>query len=122
MKCATCGEEHDLLDPSFRRPDAVVSLRTDERAVRVKESDDLCAIWAASDGEQHQYFVRCVLKVRLLDAEGETAWGLWAEVAQEDFHRIVEKWSDPEQDRVPPIQAAVANRVPHYPDTVGLPA
>jgi hypothetical protein len=121
MKCATCGEEHDLLEPSFRRPEAVVSLSTEERAERVKENDDLCAIWAASESERHRYFVRCLLKVRLLDAEDDTAWGLWAEVEEADFHRILGRWSDPDVAAMPPIEAALANRVPNYPDTIGLP-
>jgi hypothetical protein len=122
MKCATCGEDHDLLDPTFRRPEAVVTLASAERAARVKESDDLCAIWAASEGESHRYFIRCVLKVALLDAEGQTAWGLWAEVAEADFRHIVEKWSDPQQASLPPVEALLANRVPDYPETLGLPA
>jgi hypothetical protein len=122
MKCATCGEEHEILDPTFRRPDAVVRLPSAERTKRVKESDDLCTIWASSDAERHRYFVRCVLKVALLDAEGKAAWGLWAEVAEADFRSIVEKWSDPQQASLPAIEALLANRIPDYPDTVGLPA
>ena len=89
MKCATCGDDHDLLDPTFRRPEAVVALAGNERANRVKEGDDLCVIRACADAEPHRCFVRCVLKVPLLDADGETAWGLWAEVEVTDFRRIV---------------------------------
>jgi len=122
MKCATCGEEHDLLEPTFRRPDAVVSLPAGERAARVKEGDDLCAIWAKADGEAHRYFVRCRLPVGLLDADGETAWGIWAEVGEADFRRIVDMWSDPNQASQPPMEAVLANRVVGYPETVGLPA
>ena len=121
MKCATCGAEHDLLEPTFLRPDAVVDLPSEERAERVNETDDLCAIWARSDAEPHRYFVRCVLKVRLLDAPGDTGWGLWVEVMGGDFDRIVETWSDPDQASVPPMDAWVANQVPDYPDTIGLP-
>jgi hypothetical protein len=122
MKCATCGEEHDLLDPAFRRPDAVGSFPREERAARVQESDDLCAIWATSDDESHRYFVRCVLKVPLLDADDVTAWGVWAEIAEADFRLIVDRWSDPQQADLPPMEAALANAIPAYPDTVGLPA
>lgn len=122
MKCATCGEEHDLLEPTCRRPDAVVSLPAGERAARVKEGDDLCAIWAKADGEAHRYFVRCRLPVGLLDADGETAWGIRAEVGEADFRRIVDMWSDPNQARQPPMEAVLANRVAGYPETVGLPA
>ena len=64
MRCATCGEAHALLDPAFRRPDAVALMPPDERAERVKEDDDLCAIWATEKGKRHWYYVRCVLPVR----------------------------------------------------------
>ena len=122
MKCSTCGEYHDLLEPTFRRPDAVVRLTDADRASRVKESEDLCAIWAGSDGDQHRYYVRCVLPVRLLDSPEGSAWGLWVEVAEANFHLVVEKWSDPGQADLPAIEAALANSVPGYPDTIGLPA
>jgi hypothetical protein len=121
MKCASCGEEHELLEPTFRRPDAVVSLASEERAARVKEGDDLCVLRAASIGAEHRGFVRCVLPVSLLDAEESTRWGLWAEVARADFHRIVETWSDPGQSELPAMEATIANRVPGYPETLGLP-
>jgi hypothetical protein len=121
MKCSTCGEEHELLEPSFHRPEAVVQLASDERAERVKESDDLCVVWARSGAERHRFFVRCVMTVPLLDGDGETGWGLWAEVEAADFRRIVEMWTDAEQAGIPPMRARVANRVPGYPETVGLP-
>jgi hypothetical protein len=121
MKCSTCGEEHELLQPTFHRPDAVVALPAVERAARVKEGNDLCAIWAQATGEQHRYFVRCVLKVDLLDADQKTAWGIWAEVAEPDFRCIVDKWSDPDQASLPPVDAVLANSVRDYPETVGLP-
>jgi hypothetical protein len=121
MKCPTCGEEHEILDPAFRRPEAVVELSDADRTARAKEDDDLCTLWA-SDVEPNRYFVRCVLKVDLLDGDEPAAWGLWAEVAEPDFNRIVERWSDPDQAGVPPMLASIANRVPGYPDTVGLPA
>ena len=105
---------------NFRGERYIVSLPSAERTERVKEGDDLCALWASSDAERHRYFVRCGLKVSLLDAEGQTAWGLWAEVSEADFRRIVETWSDPEQASFPPMAALLANRVPDYPETVGL--
>jgi hypothetical protein len=88
MKCPTCGEEHKLLDPIFRRPDAVVTLSEAERKSRVKENDDLCVIRAQDAEPADRYFVRCLLPVRLLDATSGINWGIWAEVAEADFRRI----------------------------------
>jgi hypothetical protein len=122
MKCATCGDDHELLEPTFRRPGAVVALSKKERTQRVKEGDDLCVIRARGEGDRHRCFIRCVLNVPLLDADGQTAWGLWVELELADFRRIVEAWSDPAQATFPPMQASVANRVPGYPETLGLQA
>ena len=61
-------------------------------------------------------------RLYVLDAAGHTAWGIWAEVAESDFHQIVEKWSDPQQGELPPMEARLANGIPRYPETVGLPA
>jgi hypothetical protein len=122
MKCSTCDEDHEVLEPSFRRPDPVVGMPEGERGSRVKESDDLCAIWARAEGDHHRYFVRGILPIRLLDSPEGSAWGLWVEVAEPDFHVVVEKWSDPQQADLPAMQASLANTVPGYPDMIGLPA
>lgn len=120
MKCATCGEEHDLLDPTFLRPDAVVRLPAEERA-RVQSNNDLCRIRSVSGLEQDRYFVRCVLPVPLLDAGSDIAWGLWVEVVEADFRRVLDTWSDPDQASQPPMDAQIANQIPGYPNTLGLP-
>ena len=100
----------------------IVALSADERATRVKEGDDLCALRGRQAGEPTRYFVRGVLRVALLDGPGDTAWGLWAEIGETDCRQIVAMWSDPEQVHLPPMEAVLANRVPGYPDTTGLPA
>lgn len=122
MKCSTCDGEHDLLDPAFRRPDVVANMADGEREARVKESSDLCAIWGRDPDEPHRYFVRSLLWVGLLDADDQTAWGLWVEIGEDDFHRVVERWSDADQAEEPPIRAVIANHIPNYPETIGLPA
>ncbi len=44
MKCTTCGAEHDLLDPSFSRPDVIFTMSADDKRGRVFENNDLCAL------------------------------------------------------------------------------
>jgi len=121
MKCAICGEEHERLDPAFARPDIIFKMSAEEKKGRVMENDDICAL-RGEGGVADRYFVRCVLPVRLLDAPGPSCWGLWAEVTAEDSVTIWNAWEDPEQARIPPMQACLANRVPGYPDTIGLAA
>jgi hypothetical protein len=95
-------------------------MSAEERTDRVLENDDICAV-RGEHGERNRYFVRCTLAVRLLDAPGATRWGLWAEVNEEDSNVIYHAWDDPEQDKLPPMHARIANRVAGYPDTIGLP-
>src|SRR5688572_12832266 len=120
MKCPTCGEEHERLDPTFARPDVVFAMSARQKKGRVMENDDVCAL-RGEQGNPDRFFVRCTLPVRLLDAPGISSWGLWAEVTEEDSRVIWKAWNDPDQNRIPPMQARLANRIPGYPDTIGLP-
>ena len=120
MRCSTCGEEHDLLDPSFSRPDVIFAMSPEQKKDSVLENDDICALRSEGAGP-NRYFVRCVLPVRLIDSPGTSCWGLWAEVSEEDSVVICNAWDDPEQSKIPPMQARVANRIPGYPDTIDLP-
>lgn len=115
MRCSQCGCEHDILDPAFGRPDVIHQMR--QRSV--KESDDLCVLRAEAP-ERMQYFIRCVLPVKLLDRDEPAMWGLWAEVSAVDFQTIRENWTNPDQASLAPMQAALANKVPGYPLTIGM--
>ena len=84
------------------------------------ENDNICAV-RGIEGSPNRYFVRCTLPVQLLDAPGTSCWGLWAEVSEDDSTVIWKAWDDPHQDKIPPMQARIANRIPVYPDTTGLP-
>ena len=84
------------------------------------EDDDICAL-RGDKGTANRYFVRCTLPVQLLDAPGRSCWGLWAEVSEPDSVVICNAWDDPNQNKLSPIEARVANRIPGYPDTIDLP-
>ena len=56
--CSICGEEHALLDPTFRRPEAYVGLDDEQREQYARSSDDQCEI--RLPGEDPRFFLRCV--------------------------------------------------------------
>jgi len=120
VKCPTCGEDHGLLEPTFRRPDAIAAVPSSLRATHVFESDDLCALRARDATQQDRYFVRCLLPVPVRDHE-DTRWGVWAEVSGPDSKTIYDAWDDPRQAERPAMDAQLANDIPGYPPTVGLP-
>lgn len=122
MNCASCGTQHELLDPTFRRPDAVAVIPPEKRRGNVMETDDQCAIRARNATQQDRYFVRCTLAVALVDhGDDVLMWGIWAEVSEADAQVINARWDDPDQAAQPPFAARLANDVPGYPATVGLP-
>jgi hypothetical protein len=117
--CSICGKEHPVLDPTFRRPEAFERLDSSIREAHAIADDDLCSI--KLPGVAARWFVRGVLPVVVVDRSEDLWWGLWAEVSEEAFKRIVELWSAPEQERESPFSGQLANLIPSYPDTLGLP-
>lgn len=119
MKCASCGADHEVLDVAFEVPTAYALLSEEARQSRAKCSSSLCRI--TSDDGDTRCFVRCVMEVRLLDHSETTAWGFWACLEREHFKRVVELWNDPDQGSEPAMPATLANEVPGYEPTLGLP-
>lgn len=121
VKCPQCGSEHALLEPSFRRPDAVVQMPEGQRESRIRENEDLCTIQAGDGDEVPRFFLRTVLPVSLTDCGHNTQWGLWVEVDEFHAKRVWDLWNAPDQVQEPPFPGFVANHIHGYPETVGLP-
>ena len=117
--CEQCGDEHEMLDPMFRRPDAFVALAEDQREAHARADDDLCRIDLPT--EPARMFVRCVLPVQVQGMANGINWGLWGEVEEAAFARILELWNDDEQTNEAPLAATIANSIPGY-ETLGLEA
>jgi hypothetical protein len=116
--CSKCGAEHELLDPTFGRPDAYVALARDVAREHAKANDDLCRI--SLPGTPPRFFVRGTLPVEVATLPDGIHWGLWAEVSGRTFFRILELWSDDQQASEPAYKGRLANDVPSYPATIGL--
>jgi hypothetical protein len=120
VRCPQCNTEHALLDPTFKRPDDIFALAAEDRSRRAFESDDVCSM-EPTEGGARRHFVRCILPVKLTDVPDSTRWGLWAEVAEKDLTRVLALWDSPLQAEEPAFAALIANHVPDYPETIGLP-
>ncbi|MBZ0167338.1 MAG: DUF2199 domain-containing protein [Candidatus Omnitrophica bacterium] len=116
--CSVCGEIHSLseMELSFRRPDAVCELVAAEREATCQESDDLCTIRAG------HFFIRGVLPLPVQGRNDPYRIGVWAEVAEEDYTRILQLWDDPDQAAEAPFAAKIANHIPTLPQTRGVAA
>jgi hypothetical protein len=113
--CSTCGETHEGLptDYGWKLPDDVWAIPEAERPTRAKFGSDLCQLG-------NRFFIRCVLKLPFNDQPGYYGWGVWVEVAEPDFYRYVELY-DKDGSGEPSIPGSIANAMPGYPDTLGLP-
>lgn len=122
MRCPHCGETHDLSDmePSFRWPDAYVAVPDAERAARTRGARDWCMVRDAA-GAATRFFLRVVLPVPVRGDARPCNWGVWVEVDEPTYARVHELWSDDAQVQEPPFAARLANAVPTYPPTLGLP-
>lgn len=89
--CVQCGAEHPLeaLELTFRRPDAIVALPAERRALEVRESDDLCQM------KECRWFVRGVLPLLVYERDLPYRIGVWVEVDEAGFQHIRERWDDP---------------------------
>lgn len=101
----------------FHRPDAYAALEEHQREAHAHADDDLCRIDLPT--EPARMFVRCVLPVNVQGLAAGISWGLWGEIEDVAFARILERWNDDEQANEPPIATIIANSVPGY-ETLGL--
>ncbi len=117
VQCRCCGETHDIeeMDFGFRRPDAWVDLTEPERPARSVFNDEAGII----DG--NRFFIRGVLYVPVAGRQNQFGWGVWGEVSEETYERCRELFRDENQHQAPRFPAQLANRLPGYPSTLGLP-
>lgn len=116
--CSQCGIEHpiDGLELSFKRPDVVAELTSEQRSNRVQENSDLAVL----DGER--FFVRGVLPLPVVGGARPYNIGAWFEVDQRSFERIYVLWDEVGQANEPPFRASLANEIPLLPQNMGLAA
>jgi hypothetical protein len=124
IRCAECGEEHDLsgLEPTYWRPDAFLALSESERDARAKHTKDYCIIYSAEASGMPRCFVRGVLPVVIRGESKNLCWGLWVEMLPAQFDRVWQLWDDPDQNQEPPLACWIANQIERYPNTLGLPS
>ena len=122
VRCPKCGAEHDFsdLEPTFTCPGAYLEIPEDEREFRTIAGSDDCRIRDLADTHR-RYFLRVVMPVPVRGQQSPCCWGVWVEVSEEAFERTSQLWDSPNQASEPPFPAALANSLPNYPETVGLP-
>jgi hypothetical protein len=118
--CGLCGATiaGPLRDFAHRWPDRVFALPSAERASRTWCWSDDNPDFVALDGAF--FYVRGLLPVPL-EENDEFRYGVWLEVSQEDFERILQAWNDEQAYANLRFQATLANAVAPWGDrTLGI--
>ena len=121
IRCSQCGEEHDIfsIEPRYGRPDAYLRVPVEEREFRTRCGNDWCRLRDRA-GQQEEFYLRVTLPIEILGEDRQLHWGVWVEVTQSVYERILDLWDDPNQDSEPPLPGTLANEFPDYSSTLGL--
>ena len=113
--CNTCGDTHEVLptDLAWTLPDVVWSIPEADRTSLAKFDTDRCQL-----GDR--FFIRCILKLPFREQSGYYGWGVWVELPETSFYRYVELY-DEDGSSEPVVSGHIANEIPAYPSTLGLP-
>lgn len=115
FRCRSCAEWHEgVPDLAFDLPDMIHAMDAAERARRARITSDSVEL----DGAH--FFVRGVLMVPVLGEDMALGLGAWSTLSPASYARYSETFDDDDQGRVGPFFGWFANRVPGYPDTLGL--
>jgi hypothetical protein len=114
--CSVCGEFHAerLLDVRLTLPEPIHVLAEEERAERAWLADDFAVL------DEERFYVRGLLEIPVPELDAYFGYGVWIEVPQPDFQRLLEHWRDPEQADFDAIDGALANDLAPYVGTEGL--
>ena len=113
--CSICGHTHEGLpaDWAYTLPDVVWTIPAEARAEAAHFTDDLCDYGG-------RFFIRGLLLVPFLEAQGSFGWGVWAEVDLSVFMRYLDFY-DADGTNEPPLDGTLANELPAYASSAGSP-
>lgn len=101
-------------DYSFGLPDEVYELGFLPRYLRARSNSDLCTL------DESRFFIRGVIPLPFRDSSEEYCWGVWVEVPREEHDKYVRSYDD-DLSAEKAFQGRLANRIPGYAETLGIP-
>jgi hypothetical protein len=116
FRCEICGKDHaePLTDKAFTLPDEVWAIPEEGRKAKAKYTQDLCQFG-------NRYFIRCLLPIPFTEREGAFGWGVWLEVDWPTFERYLKIYAQDATNEAPG-SGVLANEIPIYENSIGLPA
>jgi hypothetical protein len=102
------------LDWAFNSPFYWNVIDKNERSKRGFLNSDFCTI------DEREFFIRGVIAIPIIDSTELFMWGVWAQLSQAHFDRMVELWNDPKIIYEPPYSGLLSNKISIYPSTLDL--
>jgi hypothetical protein len=118
--CQICGRRHDERQRDIRMtwPEPVFRLSDAQRGELTDFGDD--SGWF-QDGERTRYYARGVIHLPLSEDGGDGfRFGIWVEVAEGDWFRLLAHWNDPAGAAEGAFAGSLANELGSYTGTEGL--
>ena len=114
FKCPQCEKWHEgFPDVGYDRPKYAADIPEGERAERVFLTSELCAV------DNVDFFVRCILPIRVRDTNDEFRWGVWSSLSKDNFLRYDAGMREDLSDWQP-MFGYLSNQLDGYPDTLNL--
>jgi hypothetical protein len=114
-QCQCCGEWHDELPFAYHAPKPAYwssELASDETSWLDEET---CVI----RGEH--FFVRGLIRIPVLDADGHFEWGAWVSLSRDNFISMGEAWEREGRENDPPMFGWLSTELSTYePSTLSL--
>jgi hypothetical protein len=113
--CSECGEIHRGAPSfAFAQPGQAHILPPADHDARVELSPELCIIRPDDDNpyDEARYFLRADLAIPIYGETRPFTWGVWAEVAEDDFYARVDAMEN--DSRSEPCRGNLAVTLPIY--------
>jgi hypothetical protein len=116
MLCSVCGKDHPVenIERSFRLADAIFALPEDERETRGKIASNFCAL-------DDDVFVRGLIPVPIKGKGDIYCCGVWAKISWDTYSELFNSWDQEDCTDLEDLEGSLANALPVYDGTVGLP-
>ena len=113
--CGVCGQDHQGAPSDFdwQLPDEIWALGPEHRQKMLEWSTEMSY-------HEGRWFLRGVLEVPYTYGLGSWVWGIWAEV-DESVMQKCSQLQDADGSNEPRMSGKLACKIPHSPDSVGLP-
>ena len=113
--CRSCGEWHEELPFSYHAEAPAQwspALAGDDSS---ELNEELCVI------RDEAFFIHALIRLPVVDADNDFAWGVWVSLSEENFGRTVELWEQEGREREPPMFGWLSTALPTYePSTLSL--